>query len=258
MVRPLTTLSEQVIIAHRKGVHMGDTRLKRFRILIVDDEERILRFLTSKMKASGYEVMTAQNGQEALERITSQQPDLVVLDLLLPKMHGFDVLRELRSYSSVPVIILSALGADSERIKGLKLGADDYVPKPFNPDELLARIEAVRRRMGAGEGSKTSEAVSFGTVEIDFGRRCITVDGREQYLTRIEWLLLSELARNSGRLMLYEELLGRIWGQEYRGDIQILRTWISRLRRKLNATSGGRGLIRTVPKAGYMIDQSPS
>lgn len=254
----MTTLSEQVIIAHRKGVHMGDTRLKRFRILIVDDEERILRFLTSKMKASGYEVMTAQNGQEALERITSQQPDLVVLDLLLPKMHGFDVLRELRSYSSVPVIILSALGADAERIKGLKLGADDYVPKPFNPDELLARIEAVRRRMGAGEGSKTSEAVSFGTVEIDFGRRCITVDGREQYLTRIEWLLLSELARNSGRLMLYEELLGRIWGQEYRGDIQILRTWISRLRRKLNATSGGRGLIRTVPKAGYMIDQSPS
>jgi len=258
LVRPLTTLSEQVIIAHRKGVHMGDTRLKRFRILIVDDEERILRFLTSKMKASGYEVMTAQNGQEALERITSQQPDLVVLDLLLPKMHGFDVLRELRSYSSVPVIILSALGADAERIKGLKLGADDYVPKPFNPDELLARIEAVRRRMGDGEGSKTSEAVSFGTVEIDFGRRCITVDGREQYLTRIEWLLLSELARNSGRLMLYEELLGRIWGQEYRGDIQILRTWISRLRRKLNATSGGRGLIRTVPKAGYMIDQSPS
>lgn len=257
-MRPLTTLSGQVIIAHRKGVHMGDTRLKRFRILIVDDEERILRFLTSKMKASGYEVMTAQNGQEALERITSQQPDLVVLDLLLPKMHGFDVLRELRSYSSVPVIILSALGADSERIKGLKLGADDYVPKPFNPDELLARIEAVRRRMGAGEGSKTSEAVSFGTVEIDFGRRCITVDGQEQYLTRIEWLLLSELARNSGRLMLYEELLGRIWGQEYRGDIQILRTWISRLRRKLNATSGGRGLIRTVPKAGYMIDQSPS
>jgi len=164
----------------------------------------------------------------------------------------------LRSFSSVPVIILSALGADAERIKGLRLGADDYVPKPFNPDELLARIEAVRRRMGAEDGSKTSESVTFGTVDIDFGRRSITVDGREQYLTRIEWLLLSELARNSGRLMLYEELLGRIWGQEYRGDIQILRTWISRLRRKLNATSGGRGLIRTVPKAGYMIDQSPS
>ena len=258
MVRPLTTLSQQVIIAHRKGVHMGDTRLKRFRILIVDDEERILRFLTSKLKASGYEVVTASNGREALEQIASQQPELVVLDLLLPKMHGFDVLRELRSFSSVPVIILSALGADAERIKGLRLGADDYVPKPFNPDELLARIQAVRRRMGAEEGSKTSESVTFGSVNIDFGRRSITIDGREQYLTRIEWLLLSELARNSGRLMLYEELLGRIWGQEYRGDIQILRTWISRLRRKLNATSGGRGLIRTVPKAGYLIDQSPS
>ncbi len=233
---------------------MGDTRLKRFRILIVDDEERILRFLTSKLKASGYEVVTAQNGIEALERITSQQPDLVVLDLLLPKMHGFDVLRELRSFSSIPVIILSALGADAERIKGLKLGADDYVPKPFNPDELLARIEAVKRRMGPEEGSKTNEPVSFGTVEIDFSKRSVVVDGRDRYLTRIEWLLLSELTRNSGHLMLYEELLGRVWGQEYRGDIQILRTWISRLRRKLNDTPGGRGLIRTVPKAGYIID----
>jgi DNA-binding response OmpR family regulator len=119
-------------------------------------------------------------------------------------------------------------------------------------------VEAVKRRIGSEEGSRTSESVSFGTVNIDFARRSISVDGREQYLTRIEWLLLSELARNSGRLMLYEELLGKVWGQEYRGDIQILRTWISRLRRKLNATSGGRGLIRTVAKAGYMIDQSPS
>jgi len=237
---------------------MGDTRLKRYRILIVDDEERILHFLTSKLKASGYDVVTAQNGPEALERIASQQPDLVVLDLLLPKMHGFDVLRELRSFSSIPVIVLSALGADAERIKGLRLGADDYVPKPFNPDELLARIEAVRRRTNSEDGSKTSESVSFGAVDIDFARRRVVVDGSEQYLTRIEWLLLSELARNAGRLMLYEELLGKVWGQEYRGDIQILRTWISRLRRKLNATAGGRGLIQTVPKAGYMIEQTPS
>lgn len=237
---------------------MGDTRLKRYRILIVDDEERILHFLTSKLKASGYDVVTAQNGPEALERIASQQPDLMVLDLLLPKMHGFDVLRELRSFSSVPVIVLSALGADAERIKGLRLGADDYVPKPFNPDELLARIEAVRRRIGSEDGSKTTESVSFGAVDIDFARRRVAVDGREQYLTRIEWLLLSELARNGGRLMLYEELLGKVWGQEYRGDIQILRTWISRLRRKLNATASGRGLIHTVPKAGYMIERTPS
>ena len=235
---------------------MADTGLRRFRILVVDDEERILHFLTSKLKASGYDVVTAQNGQEALERMASQQPDLVVLDLLLPKMHGFDVLRDLRSFSSVPVIVLSALGADAERIKGLRLGADDYIPKPFNPDELLARIEAVRRRTGSDEGSKTSESVSFGTVEIDFARRRVAVDGKEQYLTRIEWLLLSELARNSGRLMLYEDLLGKVWGQEYRGEIQTLRTWISRLRRKLNATPGGRGLIQTVPKAGYIIGQS--
>jgi two-component system KDP operon response regulator KdpE len=257
-MEPLTSLLNPAILAHRNDIHTVGIRLKRFRILIVDDEVRILRFLTSKLKASGYEVITAQDGMEALELVTAQQPDLVVLDLILPKLHGFDVLRELRSFSSVPVVVLSALGADVERIKGLRLGADDYLPKPFNPDELLARIEAVKRRMGAEEGSRTSESVTFGTVDIDFSRRSITVDGKEQYLTRIEWLLLSELARNSGRLMLYEELLGKVWGQEYRGDIQILRTWVSRLRRKLNATSGGRGLIRTVPKAGYMIDQSPS
>jgi DNA-binding response OmpR family regulator len=229
---------------------MVDIRLKRFRILIVDDEVRILRFLTSKLKASGYEVITAQNGMEALELVTAQQPDLVVLDLLLPKMHGFDVLRELRSFSSVPVVVLSALGADVERIKGLKLGADDYLPKPFNPDELLARIEAVRRRMGTEEASKTSGPIRFGSVEIDFGQRSVVVDGRKQYLTRIEWLLLSQLARNSGRIMLYEELIGKVWGGDHRGDVQILRTWISRLRRKLN----GDRLIRTVPKAGYIID----
>jgi DNA-binding response OmpR family regulator len=246
----LTSLLNPAIIAHRNDIHMVDIRLERFRILIVDDEVRILRFLTSKLKASGYEVITAQNGMEALELVTAQQPDLVVLDLLLPKMHGFDVLRELRSFSSVPVVVLSALGADVERIKGLKLGADDYLPKPFNPDELLARIEAVRRRMGTEEASKTSGPIRFGSVEIDFGQHSVVVDGRKQYLTRIEWLLLSQLARNSGRIMLYEELIGKVWGGDHRGDVQILRTWISRLRRKLN----GDRLIRTVPKAGYIID----
>jgi two-component system, OmpR family, KDP operon response regulator KdpE len=237
---------------------MKDKPLGRFRILIVDDDEKILHFVTLKLKASGYEVVTARNGPEALESLSSKRPNMVVLDLLLPKMHGFDVLKELRSFSSVPVIILSALGADTQRIKGLKLGADDYVPKPFNPDELLARIEAVRRRMGAKDASRTSESISFDAVEIDFGKRSVSIDGKEQYLTRIEWLLLSEMARNSGRLMLYEELISKVWGNESRGDIQVLRTWISRLRRKLNATPGGRRLIRTVPKAGYIIEHPPS
>ena len=125
--------------------------MKRFSILLVDDEERILNFLKTKLKLLAYEVITASNGIEAIEQIQGQEPDLVVLDVIMPKMDGFLTLKQLRTFSSVPVIMLSARGDDSDRIKGLGLGADDYLPKPFNPDELVARIEAIRRRMNSPE-----------------------------------------------------------------------------------------------------------
>jgi DNA-binding response OmpR family regulator len=229
--------------------------VKRFRVLVVDDEERIINFLRSKLKASGYEVLTASNGLEALEQAQTQEPDLVLLDLLMPKMDGFETLKELRSFSAVPLIILSARGADVDKIKGLTLGADDYLPKPFNPDELVARIEAIRRRLGPAERRKISEIFSLGDITIDFKRRSVVVRGEGKYLTRTEWLLLNELAHNVGRLMLYEELLTRVWGPEYRNDVQILRTWISRLRYKLERDPSNPQLIRTVPKAGYIMDQ---
>jgi DNA-binding response OmpR family regulator len=229
--------------------------VKRFRVLVVDDEERIINFLRSKLKASGYEVLTASNGLEALEQAQTQEPDLVVLDLLMPKMDGFETLKELRSFSAVPLIILSARGADVDKIKGLTLGADDYLPKPFNPDELVARIEAIRRRLGSDERRKISEILSLGDITIDFKRRSVVVRGEGKYLTRTEWLLLNELAHNVGRLMLYEELLTQVWGPEYRNDVQILRTWISRLRYKLERNPSNPQLIRTVPKAGYIMDQ---
>jgi len=222
---------------------------------VVDDEERILNFLRSKLKASGYEVFTAPNGPEALEQAQAQEPDLILLDVIMPKMDGFDILKELRRFSTVPVIILSARGADFDKIKGLELGADDYLPKPFNPDELVARIEAVRRRMGPADRDKVAESISLGDVVIDFQRRTVFVNGEEKYLTRIEWLLLSELARNAGRLMFYEELLTRVWGPEYRDDIQILRTWISRLRYKLESDPKNPQLINTIPKTGYIINK---
>ncbi len=229
--------------------------MKQFRILLVDDEERILNFLRSKLKASGYEVLTASNGVEALEQVKGQEPDLMVLDLIMPRMDGFEVLNELRLFSAIPVIILSARGADADKIKGLSLGADDYLGKPFNPDELLARIEAVRRRLEPAEWRKTAEPLSLKDITIDFKKRCVFVSGEEKYLTRIEWFLLSELARNAGRLMLYEDLLTRIWGSEYRDDVQILRTWISRLRYKIEKDPNNPTLIRTIPKTGYIIDQ---
>ena len=230
-------------------------RLKKFRILVVDDEQRILNFLKTKLKASGYEVLTAGDGAQALEQIQAQEPDLVVLDLLMPRMDGFEMMEQLRSFSSVPIVILSARGDDIDRIKGLKLGADDYLPKPFNPEELIARIEAVRRRLQPGEKPKTGETFHFGDVVIDFNKRRVTIRGEDKQLTRIEWLLLSELVQNAGRLMLYEELLTRVWGAEYRSDVHVLRTWISRLRGKLERTPRCPKIIRTVPKVGYVIDQ---
>jgi two-component system KDP operon response regulator KdpE len=234
---------------------LGDTPVKRFRTLIVDDEERIVNFLRSKLKASGYEVLTASNGVEGLEQAQAQEPDLIVLDLLMPKMDGLEMLKELRSFSAVPVIILTAKGADADRIKGLQLGADDYLPKPFNPDELVARIEAIRRRLEPSEKRQMPGVFKLGHVTIDFKKRSVLVKGEEKYLTRIEWLLLSQLINNAGRLMLYEELLTRVWGPEYRNDVQILRTWISRLRSKLEAVPSAPNLIRTIPKTGYIIDQ---
>ena len=229
--------------------------MKQFRILVVDDEERIINFLRTKFKASGYEVLTASNGIEGLEQAQAQEPDLIVLDLLMPKMDGLEMLKELRSFSAVPVIMLTAKGADADRIKGLQLGADDYLPKPFNPDELIARIESVRRRLEPGERRKIPEVFNLGQVTIDFKKHTVLVNGEEKYLTRIEWLLLSQLATNAGRLMLYEELLSRVWGPEYRDDVQILRTWISRLRNKLESDPNHPRLIRTIAKTGYIIDQ---
>ena len=142
--------------------------MKRFCILLVDDEQRILAFLRSKLRVSGYEVITASNGLEALEQVQAQEPDLVVLDIMMPKKDGFETLKELRTFSPVPVIILSAKGSQEDKIKGLGLGADDYLAKPFSPDELVARIEAVRRRLAPGEKRKTLEQFSLGNVTIDF------------------------------------------------------------------------------------------
>lgn len=228
--------------------------VKQFRVLIVDDEPRILKFLNIKLKASGYEVITANGGQEALAQVQAQDPDLLVLDVLMPGMDGFETLKQIRAFSSVPVIILSAKEANVDKIKGLKLGADDYLAKPFNPDELVARIEAVRRRLSPSENRKVVDVINLGNLTIHLKNHLVSVDSREIQLTRIEWLLLSELARNQGKLLMYGELLTRVWGPEYRDDVQILRTWISRLRHKIEPGPDYPPIIHTIPKTGYMID----
>jgi two-component system KDP operon response regulator KdpE len=229
--------------------------MKRFSILLVDDEERIINFLKTKFKLLNYEVFTAGNGVEAIEQVQGQEPDLVVLDVIMPKMDGFQTLKELRSFSPVPVIMLSARGDDSDRIKGLGLGADDYLPKPFNPDELVARIEAIRRRLNSPERKNTPKELIVHGLNINFDERRIIVRGKEEKLTKIEWLLLNELAGNAGHLMVYYDLLARIWGPEYRDDVQILRTWISRLRQKIEIDPAIPKIISTVPKTGYIFNK---
>jgi two-component system KDP operon response regulator KdpE len=231
--------------------------VRKFSVLVVDDEERILNFIRPKLRAAGYDVLTATSGAAALEQLQVEQLDLVVLDLIMPRMDGLEVLKRMRAFSAVPVIILSARDADIDKIKGLELGADDYLVKPFNPDELVARIEAVRRRLQPDNSRLNRESLSVGALTIDFQRRLVSVRGQETYLTRIEWLLLSELAQNAGRFMTYDELLTRIWGAEYRDDVQLLRTWVSRLRRKVEDDPRNPVLIRTMPKSGYILELEP-
>jgi two-component system KDP operon response regulator KdpE len=232
--------------------------MKRFTVLVVDDDEQILDFLRPKLRGAGYNVLTASNGIEALEQAETQEPDIMVLDLAMPKMDGFETLKETRNFSAVPVIILSARGTDADKIKGLKLGADDYLSKPFNPDELIARIEAVRRRLEPAETRKTLKTLSFEDLTVDFDKHLIVVGGEEKQLTNIEWLLLSELAHNAGRLVTYHHLLTTVWGAEYRDDVQLVRSWISRLRHKIEKDPDNPGLIRNMPKAGYIMNQPSS
>ncbi|MDD5398192.1 MAG: response regulator transcription factor [Dehalococcoidia bacterium] len=227
-------------------------RAKKYRLLVVDDEIRILNFLKSNLCAVGYDVVTASSGTEALEQFHASTPDLILLDILMPKTNGLDVLKELRGFSMVPVIFLSAKGDVRARITGLDMGADDYIAKPFSPDELVSRIEAVMRRFKPNAPNIPDE-LSLGDITIDFKSHKVTVRGNKIYLTRIEWLLLTELALNADRLMTYEELLVRVWGAEYRNDVQFLRTWISRLRRKIEEKPDDPQIILTVTKMGYIL-----
>ena len=227
--------------------------VKRFTVLIVDDDERIISYLGARLRTAGYNVLAAPDGLQALEQMRSKDLDLVVLDLMMPQMDGLETLREMRAFSSAPVIFLTAKGSDEDKIRGLRLGADDYIAKPFNTDELVARIEAVKRRVEPADRRKTLGVFTHGNIVIDFNKRIVTVDGEAKDLTRIEWMLLTELVQSLGRFMTYEELLTRVWGREYRGDVQLLRTWISRLRGKLEKDNDNPPLIHTIPKAGYII-----
>jgi len=227
-------------------------------ILVVEDEAAIARLIKRTLEAEGYAVQTADRGERAIEILDEVRPDLVILDLMMPGIDGFETLRRIRATSQVAVIMLTARAADADRLKGFHGGADDYVTKPFNPDELVVRVAAVlRRTVGAAKQTGRGPLIYPG-VEIDLERRRVVVDGGEVRLSRMEWELLAQLAGNAGRVMLHAELLSRIWGPEFRDESHYLRTWVSRLRAKLEPDGGTPGLITTFPGIGYRLEAPPS
>ncbi|MEZ4503857.1 MAG: response regulator transcription factor [Dehalococcoidia bacterium] len=220
-------------------------------ILAVDDEPGILRLVDLELSEQGFSVVTARSGDEALQACYEQRPDLVILDLMLPDQTGYEVMRQLRERVPVPIIVLTAKGTDVEKVRGLELGADDYLAKPFNPDELGARVRAVLRRArpsGVGAGVVRSKG-----VEIDLERRLVSRFGERVHLTRTEWQLLEELASHPDKVMSGVELLTHVWGPEYRDDLQYLRVWVSRLRTKLDPERSEPELIQTFPGIGYLL-----
>jgi DNA-binding response OmpR family regulator len=227
-------------------------------ILVVDDEPAILRLVRATLQAAGFAVATAGRGEEALPLVEDERPDLVVLDLMMPGMDGFETLRCIRAGSQVPVIMLTARAGDADKLRGLHGGADDYVTKPFNPDELVARVEAVLRRAGGAAPVGGGSRLRYPGVEIDLERRRVAVGGEEVRLSRTEWELLAQLAGNAGRVMLHGELLSRIWGPEFRDEVHYLRTWVSRLRAKLEPDDDSPALITTFPGLGYRLEAPPS
>lgn len=221
-------------------------------VLAVDDEAGILRLIKIELGEQGFRVVTASDGDEALRLAEEQRPDIVLLDVIMPEMTGLEVMRRLREQSNAPVILVTAKDSDKDKVGGLEQGADDYIVKPFSPDELGARIRAVlRRSTGAGNSERLIKA---GDIEIDLEKRLVTRGGEPVTVTRTEWLLLQHLAANAGKVMMNAELLTKVWGPEYRDDVQYLRVWVSRLRAKLEADSAEPTVIVTRPGIGYVLN----
>lgn len=221
------------------------------RILTVDDEPSILKFLRSNLENNGYAVISAANGEEAIHAIEMELPDLVILDIMMPKMDGFDVCRQLREWSQIPIIMLSARGDEGDKVKCLDLGADDYIVKPFGASELIARVSAVLRRAKTAGAPQTVPSVTSGDLTIDFAKRQVTHAGREVPLTPTEYALLQELAVNSGKVLTHTHLLNKIWGTEYRDEREYLHVFVRRLRSKLEPDPKNPRYIATVSGVGY-------
>jgi two-component system KDP operon response regulator KdpE len=222
----------------------------RRRILVCDDEPQILRALKVILREAGFEAVPAETAEEALDRAAVHPPDGAIIDLVLPDGDGVEVCREIRGWSQMPIIVLSAVGDEDAKVRALEAGADDYVTKPFGARELVARLEAALRRV---QGRTDEPRILANGLEIDLAAHTVVRDGQDVHLTPIEFRLLETLARNRGRLMTHRALLIEVWGPEYADDVTVLRGHIANLRRKIESGdgAGGHRFIRTDPGIGY-------
>jgi two-component system KDP operon response regulator KdpE len=221
------------------------------RVLVVDDEPQILRFLRASLGASGFEVIEAETGAEALKRTAADAPEIVVLDLGLPDMDGKDVIKSLREWSEIPIIVLSARAREAEKIEALDLGADDYVNKPFGIGELLARLRAALRHRLRQQGA--TPVVKAGDLKIDIARRRVTRGESDIHLTPKEFDLLKLLAQNAGKVVTHRQLLQAVWGPAHLEDTAYLRVFIGQVRRKIDAEDGAASLIENAAGVGYRL-----
>ncbi len=223
------------------------------RILVADDEPRYLWAVRINLEARGYEVLTAGDGQEAVELAAREEPDLIILDIRMPNLDGYEACRRIREFSTVPVIMLTAMAEDGDKVKGLDIGADDYVTKPFSVEELLARTRAALRRAEFSSGQEMQPVFRAGVLQIDFARQRVFVREQEVGLTPTEYHLLCELARNAGRVLVPEYLLERVWGAGHEGEHQLVRQAIHRLRRKIEPDPKNPRYIQTRTGLGYVL-----
>lgn len=222
-------------------------------ILLVDDEEAIQKNLSFALERDGYRIVQARDGEEALALFASEHPDLVVLDLMLPKLDGIEVCKRLRAISTVPIIMLTARDDELDKVLGLELGADDYITKPFNIEALLARIRAILRRSG---GSSEKGQISFHDIEIDLSEHRVTRNGRRVHLGPTEFRLLAWFMRHPRRVFSREDLLDAVWGRDIHVEPRTVDVHIRRLRKAING-EGELDIVRTVRAAGYALDTDP-
>jgi DNA-binding response OmpR family regulator len=234
-------------------------REARRRVLVVDDEPRMVRFIRLNLEQDGFEVVEAQNGIEALKEIRNAMPDLVLLDVMLPDIDGLELLRMIREFSPVPILMVTAKGEEDDRVRGLERGADDYITKPFSPRELASRIRAVLRRDEMPRMSIHQPVVVDDRLTIDFDKREVRVEGKPIVLRPTEYRLLYHLVKNAGRVVTHDQLLAKVWGYEYREETHYLRLYVNYLRQKLEKDPSHPVYILTDRGVGYrFVDYRPS